>query len=61
VDIAVRLAQDPAWRRAIRDKIAASRASILADPSPVRALEHWFDEVVRPPAAADAGAASPTR
>lgn len=50
VDIAVRLARDPAWRATIRDKIAASRSSILADPLPVRALEDWLDRVVRPAA-----------
>jgi protein O-GlcNAc transferase len=61
VDIAVRLARDPAWRMAIRGKIAASRSSILADPTPVRALEDWLDQVVRPPPAAVAGASSPTR
>jgi predicted O-linked N-acetylglucosamine transferase (SPINDLY family) len=61
VDIAVRLARDPAWRMAIRDKIAATRSSILADPTPVRALEDWLDEVVRPPLAAVAAASSPMR
>jgi protein O-GlcNAc transferase len=48
VDIAVRLAQDPAWRAALRARIAASRSSILADPTPVRALEDWLDALVRP-------------
>jgi predicted O-linked N-acetylglucosamine transferase (SPINDLY family) len=48
VDIAVRLAQDPAWRSAIREKIAARRAAIYADPLPVRALEAWLEQVVRP-------------
>jgi predicted O-linked N-acetylglucosamine transferase (SPINDLY family) len=61
VDIAVRLARDPAWRTAIRDKIAANRSSILADPAPVRALEDWLDEVVRPPPAAVTPAFLPTR
>jgi protein O-GlcNAc transferase len=48
VDIAVRLAHDPAWRAALRARIAASRSSILADPAPVRALEDWLDALIRP-------------
>jgi protein O-GlcNAc transferase len=49
VDITVRLAHDPAWRAALRARIAASRSSILAGPTPVRALEDWLDTLIRPP------------
>ena len=37
--VAVRLARDPAWRAALRQRIAAGRASILGRPEPIRALE----------------------
>jgi predicted O-linked N-acetylglucosamine transferase (SPINDLY family) len=49
VDIAVRLARDPALRAAIRQKTAASKAKLFADPAPVRALEQWIEEMVRRP------------
>jgi predicted O-linked N-acetylglucosamine transferase (SPINDLY family) len=49
VDIAVRLARDPALRAAIRARTAAGKARLFADPSPVRALEQWVDDVVRRP------------
>jgi len=49
VDIAVRLARDPALRTAIRGKIAANRPRLFADPAPVRALEAFIEQVVRGP------------
>jgi len=49
VDIAVRLARDPALRTAIRAKTAAGKAKLFADPSPVRALEQWIENVVQRP------------
>jgi predicted O-linked N-acetylglucosamine transferase (SPINDLY family) len=52
VDIAVRLAGDPALRAALRQKTAANKAKLFADPAPVRALEQWIEQVVqRPPGA----------
>src|ERR1700692_4386161 len=54
VDIAARFARDPALRAAIRDKMAASRTRLYADPAPVRAREAWIEEwiegIVRRPA-----------
>ena len=50
VDIAVRLARDPAWREAIRHRMAAGRSRVYADPAPVRALEDWIEQVVGAPA-----------
>jgi predicted O-linked N-acetylglucosamine transferase (SPINDLY family) len=47
VAIAGRLARDPAWRAAIRSRMAANRARVYADPAPVRALEDFIDGVVR--------------
>jgi predicted O-linked N-acetylglucosamine transferase (SPINDLY family) len=52
VDIAVRLARDPALRAAIRQKTAANKARLFADPTPVRALERWIEEAVRRPLSA---------
>jgi predicted O-linked N-acetylglucosamine transferase (SPINDLY family) len=52
VDIAVRLARDPALRAALRAKTAAAKERLCADPSPVRALERWIESVVRPPLSA---------
>jgi predicted O-linked N-acetylglucosamine transferase (SPINDLY family) len=49
VDIAVRLARDPALRAMLRQKTAASKAKLFADPTPVRALEQWIEHVVRRP------------
>jgi predicted O-linked N-acetylglucosamine transferase (SPINDLY family) len=49
VDIAVRLARDPALRAAIRQKTAANKAKLFADPAPVRALEQWIEEMMRRP------------
>ena len=49
VDVAVRLARDPALRAALRAKTAAGKAKLYADPAPVRALEQWIDDVVRRP------------
>jgi predicted O-linked N-acetylglucosamine transferase (SPINDLY family) len=52
VDIVVRLAGDPALRAALRQKTAANKAKLFADPAPVRALEQWIEQVVqRPPGA----------
>jgi protein O-GlcNAc transferase len=48
VDIAARLARDPALRATIRDRMAANRPRLYADPAPVRALEAWMEGVVRP-------------
>ncbi len=48
VDIAVRLAKDREWRTVIRQKISANRAAIYADATPVRALEAWLDDTIRP-------------
>jgi protein O-GlcNAc transferase len=47
VDVAVRLARDPALRTALRAKIAANRPRLYADPAPVRALEDFIEAVVR--------------
>jgi protein O-GlcNAc transferase len=47
VDIAVRLARDPALRSALRQRTAANKAKLFADPTPVRALEQWIEDVVR--------------
>jgi len=49
VDIAVRLARDPALRTALRQRTAANKARLYADPAPVRALEQWLESVVRQP------------
>jgi predicted O-linked N-acetylglucosamine transferase (SPINDLY family) len=49
VDIAVRVARDPVLRTAIRDKMAASRTRLYADPAPVRALEAFIEKAVRAP------------
>ena len=49
VDIAVRLARDPALRAALRQRTAANKAKLFADPAPVRALEQWIEDVVRSP------------
>ena len=46
VDIAARLGHDPAWRAAIRAKMAANRSRVHSDPTPVRALEAWIDRAV---------------
>jgi protein O-GlcNAc transferase len=51
VEIAVRLARDPALRAALRARTAAGKARLVADPLPVRALEQWIDDVVRRPSA----------
>jgi protein O-GlcNAc transferase len=47
VAIAVRLARDPAWRAALRARMAANRTRVDADPAPVRALEAFIEKVVR--------------
>lgn len=47
VDIAVRLGRDPLLRARVREKIAASRERLYADPAPIRALEAWLEGVVR--------------
>ena len=47
VAIAVRLARDPAWRAALRARMADNRARVYADPAPVRALEDFIESVVR--------------
>jgi protein O-GlcNAc transferase len=49
VDIAVRLARDPALRTALRQRTAANKAKLFADATPVRALEQWIEDVVRRP------------
>ena len=49
VDIAVRLARDPALRAALRQRTAANKTKLFADPTPVRALEQWIETVVRKP------------
>lgn len=49
VDIAVRLARDPALRAALRERMAASRPRLYADPAPVRALEAFIEGIVRRP------------
>jgi protein O-GlcNAc transferase len=46
VEIAVRLGQDPAWRDAVRARMAANRGRVDADAAPVRALEAWIEQVV---------------
>ncbi|HLH91783.1 MAG TPA: tetratricopeptide repeat protein [Xanthobacteraceae bacterium] len=45
VEIAVRLGRDPAWRAAIRARMAANRRRVVADATPVRALEAWMEKV----------------
>jgi protein O-GlcNAc transferase len=47
VAIAVRLARDPAWRAALRARMAANRTRGDADPAPVRALEEFIEKAVR--------------
>jgi predicted O-linked N-acetylglucosamine transferase (SPINDLY family) len=49
VDIAVRLARDPALRAALRARMAANRPRLYADPAPVRALETFIENAVRAP------------
>jgi predicted O-linked N-acetylglucosamine transferase (SPINDLY family) len=49
VDIAVRLARDPALRTTLRGKMAANRPRLYADPAPVRALEAFIETAVRRP------------
>jgi predicted O-linked N-acetylglucosamine transferase (SPINDLY family) len=49
VEIAVRLANDVAWRNTIRQKVSDRRHLLYADSTPVRALEDWLDEIVRRP------------
>jgi predicted O-linked N-acetylglucosamine transferase (SPINDLY family) len=49
VAIAVRLARDPALRSALRARTATAKARLCADPSPVRTLERWIEDVVRRP------------
>jgi hypothetical protein len=46
VEIAVRLGRNPAWRAAIRARMAANRGRVDADATPVRALEAWMEQVV---------------
>ena len=47
VALAVRLAREPAWRAALRARMAENRTRLYADPVPVRALEAFIEEVVR--------------
>jgi len=47
VEIAVRLAKDPIWRSAVRDRIRDRRSAVYADATPARALEAWLEEIVR--------------
>jgi predicted O-linked N-acetylglucosamine transferase (SPINDLY family) len=46
VEIAVRLAKDPAWRAEIRAKLAAAKGRLARDPAPVRALETFLEQAV---------------
>jgi len=47
VSIAVRLARDPQWRMAVKERIAANKHRIYHDSACIRALEEFLDRVVR--------------
>jgi protein O-GlcNAc transferase len=47
VQLAVKLAQDPAYRRQIAAKIAANKHKLYRDPAPIRALEDFILAKVR--------------
>ncbi len=47
VALAVRLARDPVWRRALGARTAENRARLYADPAPIRALETFIERAVR--------------
>ena len=47
VDIAVRLGQDREWRAQILQRMSAGHGSLFGDTSSVRALEDFFQRVVR--------------
>jgi len=49
VQLAVRLARDPAWRAAVSAKIAANKARIYLDRACIRALEEFLVGAVRGP------------
>ncbi|HEX9431804.1 MAG TPA: hypothetical protein VF936_03340, partial [Burkholderiales bacterium] len=42
VDLVVKLAQDSAYRQAVRSRIEGSRAALYQDRAPVRALEEFL-------------------
>jgi predicted O-linked N-acetylglucosamine transferase (SPINDLY family) len=52
VSIAVRLAQEPAWRRVIGEKISEHKNKLYGDRTCVAALEDFLDDVARRPPAA---------
>ncbi len=47
VQLAVRLARDPEWRAALRQRIAAAKHRLWRDRSPIEALEQFLCEAVR--------------
>jgi predicted O-linked N-acetylglucosamine transferase (SPINDLY family) len=55
VAIAVRLAHEPAWRREISARIAASKHRLFADRTCVSALEDFLETAARSTASADLG------
>ena len=48
VALAVRLAKDAAYRAEIRERIAASRASLFEDAAPLRGMEDFLVRAARP-------------
>jgi predicted O-linked N-acetylglucosamine transferase (SPINDLY family) len=42
VELALQLAGDPAYRDAVRRRIASRRRLLFGDPAPMRALEDFF-------------------
>ena len=49
VATAVRLAQDPEWRRAISRRIAEEKPRLYRDRTPIAALEDFLGRAVRGP------------
>ena len=47
VELAVRLAQDAASRKRIRNEIKQASHPLFEDRAPIRALEHFLGEVAR--------------
>jgi protein O-GlcNAc transferase len=45
--IAAQLANDPAWRQAIRDRVATEKIRLFRDREAVLALENFLDRAVR--------------
>ena len=49
VSIAIRLARDVEWRRAVKRRIAAAKHRVYRDRSCISALEAFLDRVARDP------------